>query len=33
MKTFTLSRGYTLTPESISVQAHIGRLEELEQYH
>ena len=33
MRTFRSSRSCTITPESISVQAHIERIEELEQHH
>ena len=33
MRTFRSSRSSTLTPEPISVQAHIERIEELEKCH
>ena len=33
MRTFRSSRSYTITPEPISVQAQINRIEEFEQHH
>ena len=33
MRTFRSSRSCTITPESISVQAQINRIEECEQHH